>query len=367
MNGSKMNSKAICILGMHRSGTSTITRAINLLGAYLGEASDLLQPGICNPEGFWERLDIVLFNDRVLRHFKRAWDATLPLPEGWQTLGETNPLRDELVQLVKKDFKGRELWAWKDPRTTFIFDIWKDSLNELGVDLACIFVLRNPLDVAKSLKKRDGFTYDRSCGIWFNYNIAALRASVDLPRVFVSYDRFMKDWEKELKRCASDLDIPWPEDDTNLKKEMNSFIRPDLRHSVSGLKDLEEAGAPYPVIKLYELLEGIMDTSKTGESFNQRVEELSREFLSYSRFFRDDMERAWDMELKCMELERQISELQGQLSHKESLIADLQGQLLHKESLIAGLQGQIRQIVMSKSWRITRPLREINKILKKVK
>jgi len=33
---SERKSRAICILGMHRSGTSAITRAVNLLGAYLG-------------------------------------------------------------------------------------------------------------------------------------------------------------------------------------------------------------------------------------------------------------------------------------------------------------------------------------------
>jgi hypothetical protein len=49
---------AICILGMHRSGTSVTARAINLLGAYLGEEKDLMPHNPYNPEGFWERQDI---------------------------------------------------------------------------------------------------------------------------------------------------------------------------------------------------------------------------------------------------------------------------------------------------------------------
>ena len=73
--------RAICIIGMHRSGTSTITRGLNLLGAYLGEEKDLMKPLPENPEGFWERLDIYYLQNRLLAMMKREWDATAPLPE----------------------------------------------------------------------------------------------------------------------------------------------------------------------------------------------------------------------------------------------------------------------------------------------
>lgn len=45
-----MKSKAICIIGMHRSGTSAITHAVNLLGAHLGEKADMMPPSPDNPE-----------------------------------------------------------------------------------------------------------------------------------------------------------------------------------------------------------------------------------------------------------------------------------------------------------------------------
>ncbi len=48
--------RAICILGMHRSGTSTVTRAVNLLGAYLGQNADLMPPTLDNPEGYWKAI-----------------------------------------------------------------------------------------------------------------------------------------------------------------------------------------------------------------------------------------------------------------------------------------------------------------------
>ena len=49
--------KVILVLGMHRSGTSAVTRCLNLLGAEIG--SKLLPPAEDNRSGFWEHADVV--------------------------------------------------------------------------------------------------------------------------------------------------------------------------------------------------------------------------------------------------------------------------------------------------------------------
>ena len=45
----------LIVLGMHRSGTSGITRLLNLAGAYFGPADIATEPNEENPKGFWER------------------------------------------------------------------------------------------------------------------------------------------------------------------------------------------------------------------------------------------------------------------------------------------------------------------------
>ena len=45
------------ILGMHRSGTSLITKAVQVAGVDLGD--NLLPPGPDNPTGFWEDADVM--------------------------------------------------------------------------------------------------------------------------------------------------------------------------------------------------------------------------------------------------------------------------------------------------------------------
>lgn len=42
----------VCVIGMHRSGTSLVTRILNLLGVDLGPAEQLMAPyAVDNPKG----------------------------------------------------------------------------------------------------------------------------------------------------------------------------------------------------------------------------------------------------------------------------------------------------------------------------
>jgi hypothetical protein len=56
----------VCVLGMHRSGTSAVTRALNLLGMDLGLPECLVGLREDNPEGFWENLGFSEVSDEIL-------------------------------------------------------------------------------------------------------------------------------------------------------------------------------------------------------------------------------------------------------------------------------------------------------------
>ncbi len=341
-----MKNRAICILGMHRSGTSAITRAINLLGVYLGEEKDIFPALDYNPEGIWERIDFNGLQERLLAAIKRAWDTGLPLPDRWQDAPEVRPFRDEIVSLIKANFSGIPLWAWKDPRSTIFIELWKESLKELGIELSAVFAVRNPLDVARSLQKRDGFSLDKGFGIWFNYNIVALRAIKYIPTVFISYDKFVSDWEVELRRVAEGLGIGWPENDASLREKMNSFIRPDLRHSSSTGEDLKIAEAPQPVIELYALLQRLLAGEALDSSENSSsVQRLWDSFYSYARFYQNDMTELWDRKEALTLREIQLSEKERQLVElavdRERQLAQKDQQLLFKDQQLEKKDGQL--------------------------
>lgn len=355
------NCRAICILGAHRSGTSTVTRGLNLLGAYLGEENDLMKPLPENPEGFWERFDVYYLQNRILAILKRDWDATVPLPENWHKAAEISPLKEELVALVKNNFSGQPLWAWKDPRTCLLLPLWKDVLAELCIDLKIIFVVRNPLDVAKSLGKRNGFSMDKGLGIWFNNTIASLKGIEGLETVFLSYDRFLDDWETELKRCAVGLSLNWPEG-AALRAEMAPFVRRDLRHSVSGLDELQAIAAPEPVIRLYALLLDIMSGKVDLSTVERIISPMYQEFYSYARLFEYDMAALADCRSLLEDAAATPEALPAFVAMKKELDARTQW-AWNLDAEMKAMKEKVTALQSSTSWKITKPLRVFSEFL----
>ncbi len=323
-----MNSKVIAILGMHRSGTSLITRVINLMGAYLGEEEDLMKPSPYNPEGYWEREDIAHINDNILKHFSLSWHTPLPLPQGW--VEEARGFKKEIQELVQKHFTDKPIWAWKDPRTTILFPLWKEALEEMGIELTVVFVVRCPLDVARSLEKRDGFTTDKGLGIWFNYNLCGLRSLEGVPAVVVSYDRFLSNWKEEVARLNSALDIV-SEDNDSIYNKVKPAIRLDLRHSASTLEELKRLNAPYAVVELYELIDELSRKAKPlcAIADNPLLKRLAREFFAYASFYREDMKKSFSLQDRLRDAEAQLN-----------------------------------AVLNSRSWKITEPLRRIKNVFK---
>ncbi len=278
------DSKAVAILGMHRSGTSVITRAFNLLGTYLGQDSDLMPATLDNAEGYWERLDVCHLHAEILAALGTTWDTAAPLPCGWQHSETARRHRREIKRLVGTHLAPHRLWAWKDPRSCLLMPLWREALEEMGIKLACVFAVRHPLEVALSLRRRDGLPLDRALGIWFNYNLAALEAIEGLPTAFLSYERFLESWESELRRCARPIGVPWPGDAGPLRQAMETFLRPGLRHSRSGPGSL--ANSPRPVQELYDLLVRLAQPATVPQTHQHQIlQRLGAEFRGYASFF----------------------------------------------------------------------------------
>ncbi|HJP99138.1 MAG TPA: hypothetical protein VJ862_11295, partial [Rhodanobacteraceae bacterium] len=87
--------KVILVLGMHRSGTSAVTRCLNLLGAEVG--SKLLPPAEDNRSGFWEHAEVVAVHEELLGDLDRVWHDGRALPEGWLLSAAARKARGKLA------------------------------------------------------------------------------------------------------------------------------------------------------------------------------------------------------------------------------------------------------------------------------
>lgn len=263
-----------------------VTRTLNLLGAYLGPDRSLMRADEANPEGYWERFDIFQIQERFLAQLNLTWDTALPLPADWHR--SAGSFRGELKSLIATEFARQRLWAWKDPRTCLLLPIWKSVLQELDIVLRCIFVVRSPVDVAASLKRRDGIPLQKGYEIWFNHTLAALRESADLPLALVSYDSFLESWQAELRKCAAALKLNWPVDISVVDHAVSSFVRPQLRHCRSSPVDLE--ALPSAVRQLYALVLQQMHRPESGSPADaDTFDRLAREQRCHSSFFEPDL------------------------------------------------------------------------------
>lgn len=190
---------AICVLGMSRSGTSLTARALNLAGVYLGSPEELLSSELrelpdrdrvraraANAGGFWEHYRIMRLNERVLRVFGGNWREPPVLPPGWQDSPGLADLRDEARALLASSFAGHDPWGWKDPRNSLTLPFWRS----LVPDLRCVLCVRNPLDVAASLARRDGIPVERGLDLWLTYVESALSNTSGLPRLLLHYEDY---------------------------------------------------------------------------------------------------------------------------------------------------------------------------------
>src|ERR1019366_10375983 len=147
--------QTVLVLGMHRSGTSALSRVLNLMGMDLGQ--DLMPPAPDNNEtGFWEHRVLQWINQRTFESLGREWDSILPLPDRWWDQPQIEGFRSELRQVIQNEFAKRALWGLKDPRICFMLPLWEPLLREMNFQPQCVLIFRNPIEVARSLEKRDG-------------------------------------------------------------------------------------------------------------------------------------------------------------------------------------------------------------------
>ena len=200
------NSRLIVVLGMHRSGTSAITRGLQALGVQLGDRLQAPVEGI-NDKGYWEDVDIGALNVEMLSAIQSDWSFLAPVePADTQALLKKGYFL-RAVELLRNKIGGSPLFGFKDPRMARLIPFWKEVFGYLSLDASYVIALRHPLSVAMSLARRDGFDRERSYLLWLSHVVTSLSDSAGARRVIVDYDLMMQEPDRELARIAKQLGL----------------------------------------------------------------------------------------------------------------------------------------------------------------
>ncbi|MCP5023138.1 MAG: hypothetical protein GY930_15380 [bacterium] len=151
-------SSPIVITGMHRSGTTLVTRQLQGHGVFTGAHVDP------NQEDFF----FLKRNEWLMRQAGGSWDAPactldfLARPNQLEAIGKRLARDIRSVRfagfmglgsyLVNRGrFHSQALWGWKDPRLVFTMPAWRLAFPNAHL----LYISRNGVDVAASLRERD--------------------------------------------------------------------------------------------------------------------------------------------------------------------------------------------------------------------
>lgn len=225
---------AILVFGMHRSGTSSLTRVLNLHGADLG--TWLLEAAADNEAGFWENYHAVSLNERVLAALGSTWDDPRLLPDGWCFSQVVAPMRHQLKELIEREFEPSPLWAVKDPRLCRLFPLWQQAVIECNYVPKHLIAVRHPEEVVQSLIKRNGMSPASASLLWLRHLCGSIVEDDVSDRALVTYDQLLTDWRSCMARIAERLRIEWPVTSAACAEAVDAHLNPGLRHNITGQK-----------------------------------------------------------------------------------------------------------------------------------
>ena len=180
-------SDPIVILGMHRSGTSFLVRALNLSGLWLGQERELGtvegRASQGNPKGNYENRTAMAINDAILAASGGAWFRP---PDSLVTSDIDGRRISQFCDLLERSRPAGFLrWGWKDPRTLLTLDAW---LNALRRPIFVVGTFRHPLAVARSLQARNGMPIEMGLDLWVHYNRRLLGCLDATAHVLLRFD-----------------------------------------------------------------------------------------------------------------------------------------------------------------------------------
>ncbi len=319
--------RAILVLGMHRSGTSAVTRLFNLLGASL--PGNLLPAREDNVTGFWESESIMDLHDEAMASAGMRWDSVTRFPDAWFSSETAGRFHGKLLQLLKEEFAGSSLFVVKDPRMCRMLPLWLPVLEELPADPLPVLTVRHPMEVARSLRARNNFSMEKSLLIWLWHFLDAERFTRGMNRTIVHYPEIVSDWKAAVDRMETDLQICFPVKGSDIQARINRFLSPEGQHhsaSIEGFKG--RLDIPERIKTAYE---AARDAAR-GEALDTDLLDSIRDGLceaeaTFGPVVADQADGLAEIEKRLFVQGGEMERLQGELDNRMAAIDHLKDEI----------------------------------------
>jgi len=177
------------VVGMHRSGTSAATEALATLPFELPDEADLVGGDDSNPRGHFEVQALMDFTEELLTRAGGSWYA--PTRASLDSIAElvdpTYGLEPRARRIFKESY-ATDRWLMKDPRLCLTLPFWRMVVSG---PQAAVFLRRDPVNIAHSIRDRNGLALRHGLAIWERYTRSALAGLADLPVFVIDYDSLL--------------------------------------------------------------------------------------------------------------------------------------------------------------------------------
>jgi hypothetical protein len=353
--------KVIVVLGMHRSGTSTVARGLQALGVDLGD--NLLPQQPDNPRGFWEDAGLLAINEELLASCGLVWHSFGAVDaRHWNSPG-LDALRLRAINYVRRNFNLSPVWGFKDPRTARVLPFWQSVFKHLGLRDSYVITVRNPISVARSLETRNQFSADKSYLLWLDHMVPSVLGTFGKSCVVTNYDTLLASPKDQLMRIARALGLRVGKGtQTAIGEFVEQFIEPDLRHSVYGEDDLRLDPSIGRLTRVaYELLLKRSKDQARAQNVEFKkgwkyVKDTYSEMLPVTRQLEKlSAERRDSLADHQLDLQ-QLASLNQAVAERDNLLASLNHSVAERDQQIASLQQQ----VANRDHRLTEQLAQLD-------
>lgn len=219
-----------------------VTRLLQSCGLFLGPEKEL---GFDSNDGepHFENVQFVALNDEILSRLGGSWNNPPEFSAGWERMSEVETLTVQAKKLIKR-LAIQHYWGWKDPRNSLTLPFWRGIVPDLKV----VICLRNPLEVAHSLRKRGDLIGIPLFLLWLTYHRELLSAIPPDQRVVTHYESYFQDPTTELQRVANGIGM---EVSAGVISRVCAYISGDLRHHRKTTTELSATDVPDEVLALY--------------------------------------------------------------------------------------------------------------------
>jgi hypothetical protein len=357
----------VVVLGMGRSGTSAVTRMFAKAGFFAGRPDELIGAAESNPTGHWESLRLYRRNEAILKRLDGSWFDPPSERAQLQAADWARPLLRGELERLREQADGAPL-AVKDPRIGVLMALWGPLVRDC---LHPVLVVRDPIEIALSLARRDGTPPPFALAAW---ELHSSRVLAHLRGTTVTVARYPS--------ILEDPDLPQATLEAaagHLSSDLREHLRPQsagealvgsLRRN-RALAGHHEEHLTGRQRELWRLLDSLpngsqllqappelcepSDAARAGVRHETERLRAERERAELTRGLASGSQRVSQVERELLSARRQCGELRQQLARERAEFAG--------ESLIRS-EHWLEAVQASTSWRLTRPLRALKRALR---